>query len=499
MARKAHGKNAARKARGREADDLRKHLSADALFTLVSGGFGGIAYYRPPDGSISLHDALMSAFAVFSLKDPLLLAFDQRGNDENLKALYHIENIPSDTHLRTILDALDPESLRPLFKDVFRQLQRGKALEPFVFYQGCYLLSLDGTGYFSSHKTHCASCMEKVSKNGEVTYYHQMLGAAIVHPDLKEVIPLMPEPIINTRTLAIDIDPAVKPDIVADSLKALPAKLSQLECVVITNPPYSHRHILQEENLGLYDTVVAAGYVDVYEYAVRRVIDQLGFPPTFAMVPENFIASRTTQLRRELCRHIVAIQIHSVSTCRDTQQPTILTYLHPQPVEATDLWLDDRYEDTIEVHPDGLRPKLTDRGNFVDFGFKEGQTDEQRDTSILLQSTDGGSEKNRIKLMPVQEKFGTMHYPGKSTDRAYVQVVPKVSLSERQSRLLIRAFNRWIDNWRTKTHGLGLTSFRSNTDSGFRRKRIDWKLARLVINRLILAIMEDGINSKVVA
>ncbi len=28
-------------------------------------------------------------------------------------------------------------------------------------------------------------------------YYHQMLGGAIVHPDLKEVIPLAPEPIIK--------------------------------------------------------------------------------------------------------------------------------------------------------------------------------------------------------------------------------------------------------------------------------------------------------------
>ena len=139
----------------------------------------------------------MSAFAVFSLKDPSLLAFDERRNDENLKSVYHIENIPCDTYLRTILDRLAPELLRPLFKDVFRQLQRGKALEPFVFYEGCYLLSLDGTGYFSSHKIHCPSCMQKTSKNGEVTYYHQMLGAAIVHPDLKEVIPLMPEPIIK--------------------------------------------------------------------------------------------------------------------------------------------------------------------------------------------------------------------------------------------------------------------------------------------------------------
>ena len=199
MTRKVHGKKAAKKARGQKTDNTRKYLSADALFTLLREGFERIPDHRPPDVdiSISLPDALMSAFAVFSLKDPSLLAFDQRRNDENLKSVYGIENIPCDTHMRTILDPVDPESLRPLFKDVFRQLQRGKALEPFVFHEKCYLLSLDGTGYFSSHKVHCPSCMEKVSKSGEVTYYHQMLGAAIVHPDLKEVIPLMPEPIIK--------------------------------------------------------------------------------------------------------------------------------------------------------------------------------------------------------------------------------------------------------------------------------------------------------------
>jgi hypothetical protein len=87
--------------------------------------------------------------------------------------------------------------LRPCFTDIFRELQRGKALEPFVYYQGCYLLSIDGSTYFSSEKIHCTSCLEKHHGNGKVTYSHQMLAAALVHPDLAEVIPVMPEPIIK--------------------------------------------------------------------------------------------------------------------------------------------------------------------------------------------------------------------------------------------------------------------------------------------------------------
>src|SRR5918998_1373581 len=66
-----------------------------------------------------------------------------------------------------------------------------------VFVQGHYLLALDGTGYFSSNEIHCESCLEKHHRHGTVTYSHQMLGAALIHPDKREVIPLMPEPIVK--------------------------------------------------------------------------------------------------------------------------------------------------------------------------------------------------------------------------------------------------------------------------------------------------------------
>ena len=174
----------------------RKALSADALFRLVRGGFTELPDHRHQKATIPLGDALASALAMFSLKDPSLLAFDRRRNDQNMKTLFGIDQIPSDTQMREILDPLEPDLLRPVFNDVFRQLQRGKALESFVFHDGCYLLALDGTGYFSSNKVHCDSCLEKKNKQtGEITYQHQMLGAAIVHPDCKEVVPLAPEPI----------------------------------------------------------------------------------------------------------------------------------------------------------------------------------------------------------------------------------------------------------------------------------------------------------------
>lgn len=179
------------------APKVRKHLSVDALLNLLRSDFATIADPRAGQPDISLTDALMSAFALFSLKSPSLLAFDRERTEGNLHRVYGIERVPCDTAMREILDPVEPESLRPLFTHVFRALQRGKALEEFVFVEGHYLLALDGTGYFSSTQIHCASCLETHHSNGTVTYRHQLLGAALIHPDRRAVIPLMPEPIIK--------------------------------------------------------------------------------------------------------------------------------------------------------------------------------------------------------------------------------------------------------------------------------------------------------------
>lgn len=199
-----------------------KRLSADGLIRLVRQGFGEIKEHRMMNIDIKLSDALMSGFAVFALKDPSLLAFDQRrAKPENLRRVFGIQNIPSDTQMRTILDGVNPESLRPLYKKVFQQLQRGKGLEKMTFMGQYYLASIDGTGYFSSKKVHCDACLQRKNKRtGEITYTHQMLGIAIVHPDQKVVVPLMPEPIIKQ-------DGEKKNDCERNAAKRLLAKVHQ--------------------------------------------------------------------------------------------------------------------------------------------------------------------------------------------------------------------------------------------------------------------------------
>src|SRR5437879_9521008 len=207
----------------------RKYLCADALFRLLHENFARIADDGVDDVEIPLDDALMSAFAMFSLKAPSLLSFDKQRAEGNLKTIYGIDRVPCDTRMRERLDPVAPESLRHSFKLVFRQLQRGKALEPMVFLDGHYLVALDGAEYFSSKTIHCASCLHKEHRNGSITYFHQMLGAAIIHPDFREVIPLMPEPIVKQ-------DGTAKNDCERQAAKRFIVKLRQdhphLKCIV---------------------------------------------------------------------------------------------------------------------------------------------------------------------------------------------------------------------------------------------------------------------------
>ncbi len=180
-----------------------KSLTASSLINAVREKFLKIPDPRSFDKEpkITLIDHLMTGLAIFGLKFPSLLQYDRkRKNPEiesNLKNLYHIQAAPSDSYLGERLDELDSSHLRPAFKKIFSQLQRSKKLESFEFLDGHYLLSLDGTGEFSSGNISCPHCCKKEHKNGKVTYYHQMLGGCIVHPEQSNVIPLCPEMIHN--------------------------------------------------------------------------------------------------------------------------------------------------------------------------------------------------------------------------------------------------------------------------------------------------------------
>ena len=82
-------------------------LSYPKLIKHVKKRFAKIPDLAKRARTISLADHLITACALFLLKYPSLLKFDQDAHQSkllkyNLKSVYHIKNIPSDTHMREI-------------------------------------------------------------------------------------------------------------------------------------------------------------------------------------------------------------------------------------------------------------------------------------------------------------------------------------------------------------------------------------------------------------
>ena len=180
---------------------FRKYLSMPGMLNIVRKCFD-----RIPDPVISrgitLSDCLMTGVGVFNLKMTSMRKFDKLIRlDEssvpakNFRSLFGVKRVPSSTWVRERLDDVDPRSLRPNFTKVFAALQRGKVLEDWTVFGGYYLVAIDGTGVRTSFKIKCDKCCVKNHSNGTTEYFHQMLGAAVIHPDHKEVFPFAPEPI----------------------------------------------------------------------------------------------------------------------------------------------------------------------------------------------------------------------------------------------------------------------------------------------------------------
>jgi hypothetical protein len=176
-------------------------LSSPTLLNILRGMFANMEDERKYVRQFPLVDVLASGLAIFSLKFPSLLMFNNERNTEiirhNLKELFQVEQAPCDTQMRRILDGVDPSQFPESFGALHRHLQGHEVFKKYYFYERQILIAIDGTEYFKSTKNHCDQCCQRTLKNGEIQYFHQALIGAIVNPDIKQVLPVAIEPILR--------------------------------------------------------------------------------------------------------------------------------------------------------------------------------------------------------------------------------------------------------------------------------------------------------------
>ena len=147
----------------------------------------------------SMADIGLSAFSLFFMGSPSFLAHQrvlaQGHQRSNCQTLFGISAIPSDNHIRGMLDGAAPSAFDGLFFKALERLDEAEALAPFERLGGRMLVALDGTEHHCSRKIHCPQCSTRRRSDGGTEFFHGFLGASIVAPGHSQVLPLPPEPI----------------------------------------------------------------------------------------------------------------------------------------------------------------------------------------------------------------------------------------------------------------------------------------------------------------
>jgi hypothetical protein len=151
----------------------------------------------PRDGGYTMADIGVAAFSIFFMGSPSFLAH-QRALAEghgrsNCHTLFGTCSIPSDAYIRLMLDGAAPAAFDGLF---FKAVEAAGPLTRFQCLGGRMLIALDGTQHFCSRKITCQQCSARRRSDGGTEYFHSFLGATLVAPGHKQVLPLPPEFIV---------------------------------------------------------------------------------------------------------------------------------------------------------------------------------------------------------------------------------------------------------------------------------------------------------------
>lgn len=147
-----------------------------------------------------VNDAAQAAFAIFFMQSASFLAgqrhLQQVKGQSNAKTIFKMERIPTDTHIRNLLDPVRPTEFASEFTYLLDAMDDSGHLSPWRVLNEHLAFSLDGVYYFSSKKLSCDQCQTRQNNDGETVYLHSAITPVVVAPEHPHVLPYVPEFIV---------------------------------------------------------------------------------------------------------------------------------------------------------------------------------------------------------------------------------------------------------------------------------------------------------------
>ena len=263
---------------------------------------------------------------------------------------------------------------------------------------------------------------------------------------------------LGLSAYATDIDSLLNWKI-NDSLVSVPYYDNTL---IITNPCFLAKNSAKRMTLDSYKYFYNNSYSDLYQIALEKLL--LVYDNIIAIIPETFLLSGLFKSR------IHSITVIEENLFTDTECPVCVACFKKQS-NTTDIYKNDKKLFDIEYLENKIKDMTSVKEKFdIKFNDKRG--------CIGLRAIDGVKKNDRICFcLPEKLNYDLNKITNSSRAISVISFKPKININK-----LIINCNTLLEKFRSDTHDLALSPFKNNNNEGNRRRRLDFKLARALIN-----------------
>jgi hypothetical protein len=260
------------------------------------------------------------------------------------------------------------------------------------------------------------------------------------------------------ETIGLDIDPKLGWTL-NDSLDKVP---KHEDGIVLTNPPYLSKNSARKRRLEAYKYFLNNDFQDLYQVAIDRVLRSVDC--AVFIVPETFLRSSL------FTEHLCSLTVIEEDLFDDTECPVCVccfkkNFKKPYSIFKNGCFVFDSTE------AESILKEFDSNMNVsINFNAKNG--------NLGLRGVDGTKNEDKINFcLPEELNYDSSRI--KISSRAIT--ILNVDLNIDETFLLVSNFV--LNQYRNKTHDVFLAPFKNNNKDGIRRRRLDFQLARKIINK----------------
>lgn len=251
-----------------------------------------------------------------------------------------------------------------------------------------------------------------------------------------------------------------------DSLKNIP----HIEnAIIITNPPYLTNYSARRKKIIEGMEQYFDKYTDLYQLAITKMLEAQDY--VVAIIPETFINSN---FLNEVYKRIKSITILIENPFEDTENPVCIVCFDNviSPSKEIEIYVGDEYINTLNY----IRAKELKSSKKYKINFNKIQG------KLAIRAVDMPSPNKKIEFLSVKDLEYDLKNIKNSSRLITVVDIEDVNIDINK---LTKQCNIILNKYREETRDVTLSPFKGNAKDGTRRRRLDYKTARAIIENAL--------------